>query len=199
MLNYEHEFVQDSYNKISKEFKCTRVFTWKWTDEFINNLQTNCCVLDIGSGTGRNLIYKNINIIGIDISIEQLKNSNGENINGDMISLPFRNDIFNNIISIASFHHLSTIKRRQIALSEMKRVLKKNGTILMSVWSFIQPKKTRRHFEKYGDTIVKWREIPRYYYIFEINELKKLLNEYFTIINYSWDCGNEIFILKNNL
>ena len=195
MLNCEHKLVKDSYNKISNEFKCTRVYTWLWTDNFINNLQSNCNVLDIGSGTGRNLMYKNVNIIGVDISIEQLKNSEGENVNGDMTSLPFRIESFDNIVSIASFHHLSTEERRHFALYEMKRILKKGGKILLSVWSFIQPKKTRRQFEKHGDTIVKWREIPRYYYIFEINELKTLICKYFTILNHSWDCGNEIFIL----
>ena len=191
----EYELVKNSYDKISNEFKCTRVFTWKWTDEFIETLQNNCTILDIGCGTGRNLTYKNVNIVGIDISIEQLKNLNGESVNADMTSLPFRDNSFDNILSIASFHHLSTIERRETALFEMYRILKKGGKVLLSVWSIKQPEKTRRKFEKYGDTIVNWRKIPRYYYIFEINELKQLINKYFTIINHTWDCGNEILIL----
>ena len=67
----------------------------------------------------------------------------------------------------------------------------------MSVWSINQPEKTRRKFIKYGDTIVNWKQVPRYYYIFEINELKNLLLEYFKINKHFWDCGNEIFILQN--
>jgi len=195
MILNEYDLVKNSYNKISNEFKCTRIFTWKWTDIFIQSLQDNCTILDIGCGTGRNLIYKNVNIIGIDISIEQLKNCNSECVNGDMVALPFRNNMFDNILCIASFHHLSTIERRKGALYEMYRILKKGGKILLSVWSIKQPKKTRRNFQKYGDTIVNWRKIPRYYYIFEINEIKNLIIKYFKIIDYKWDCGNEIFTL----
>ena len=191
----EYELVKNSYDKISNEFKCTRVFTWKWTDNFINNLQDNCIILDIGCGTGRNLMYKNVNIIGIDISIEQLKNCKSECINCDMTSLPFRNNMFDNILCIASFHHLSTSERRHRALYEINRILKIGGKVLLSVWSIKQPDKTRRKFEKYGDTIVNWRDIPRYYYIFKINELKDLINKYFKIIHHEWDCGNEILIL----
>jgi len=191
----ETELVQDSYNLISDEFKSTRVYTWKWTDEFMEKIKKNSTVLDIGCGTGRNLMYKGINTFGIDISIEQLKKCENSVINCDMSYLPFRNIMFDNIISIASFHHLSTEKRRHQALSEMSRVLKPGGKILMSVWSKEQPDKTRRKFTHFGDTIVNWRKIPRYYYIFEITELKNMLLEYFTIVKHYWDTGNEVFIL----
>jgi len=196
LLN-ENKLVQQSYDKIANEFEKTRVFTWKWTDEFINNLKSDSFVLDIGCGTGRNLKYKNVNITGIDISIEQLKKCKSNNIHCDMTLIPFRDNTFDNIISIASFHHLSNIERRHKCLSEMKRIIKKDARILMSVWSINQPEKTRRKFIKYGDTIVNWKQVPRYYYIFEINELKNLLLEYFKINKHFWDCGNEIFILQN--
>ena len=191
----ENELVQNSYNLISDEFKSTRVYTWKWTDEFMENIKKNSTVLDIGCGTGRNLMYKGINTIGIDISIKQLNNCESPVINCDMYELPFRDKIFDNIIIIASFHHLSTTERRHRALLEMKRTIKSGGQILLSVWSINQPLKTRRKFTSYGDTIVNWRTIPRYYYIFEINELKILLSQYFTIVKHYWDTGNEIFTL----
>ena len=163
MSNTEIELVRDSYNKIATEFKVTRVFTWKWTDNFIEKLEKDSKLLDIGCGTGRNTNYININITGIDISEEQIKQCNkGNNIVADMCELPFENNSFDNIISIAS----------------------------------IQPDKTRRKFEKYGDTVVKWREVPRYYYIFSIPEITDLLKQYFVIISHIWDSGNEIFELE---
>ena len=90
----------------------------------------------------------------------------------------------------------------------MKRVLKINGKILLSIWSINQPNKIKRKFYHYGDTIVNWNTnrkdnknnfiiIPRYYYIFELNEIKNLLKQHFTITNYFWDTGNEIFELKH--
>ncbi len=192
----EDTFVKGAYDKISNEFKKRRVFTWKWCDNFINELKKHSTLLDIGCGTGRNMNYKDIYTIGIDISIEQLKECDENTIQCDMTKMPLKNNSIDNIISIASFHHLTTVERRNQCLSEMRRILKPGGKILLSVWSFDQPKKTRRIFNSYGDTIVYWREIPRYYYIFKKNEIINILTVYFKIINYFWDCGNEIFILE---
>ena len=195
----------NTYDLIAKQFSVTRVFTWKWTDDFINLINNNDnnnnnnvpLILDIGCGNGRNLNY-NKYLHGIDSSIEQIKLSNNKNVlHSTMTSIPFRNNIYDAILSIASFHHLDNIDDRRKTLSEMKRVLNVSGKILLSVWSINQPKKTRRKFEKYGDTIVNFNGIPRYYYIFNINEITNLIKEYFIIDKYFWDCGNEIFILSN--
>ena len=90
----------------------------------------------------------------------------------------------------------------------MKRVLKPGGKVLLSVWSINQPNKTKRKFEYYGDNIVNWNTnrkdhkgsfiiIPRYYYIFQLNEITELLKKNFIIDRHYWDCGNEIFELSN--
>lgn len=204
--------VQESYDLIAKYFAVTRVFTWKWTDNFVKSLADNCIILDIGSGNGRNSNYNNHIIVCIDISYEQLKMNNIKNnfsIHGNMISIPFKNNSFNSILSIASFHHLKTTNERHYSLKEMKRVLTDNGKILLSVWSINQPKKTKRIFTNYGDNIVNWNTnkkdskgnfiiIPRYYYIFKLDEIIKLLENYFIINKYYWDSGNEIFELYYN-
>lgn len=199
------------YDIIAKDFARTRIFTWKWTDNFIKDIPKGSTILDIGCGNGRNLHYPSMIMYGIDISIEQLKNfpqgtkSEAECnqsynlVHSNMISIPFRSNIFDYILVIASFHHLNTLEERKYCLREMNRVLKPGGKILLSVWSIIQPKKTKRTFSHYGDTIVYWKNIPRYYYIFEVGEIKELLQQYFYIESHIWDCGNEIFtIIKNN-
>lgn len=209
--------VKESYDKIAIYFANTRVFTWLWTDNFINSLDKNSLILDIGSGNGRNTKYSNNMIFGLDISFEQLKmrrnindvtNLSSSSIQGNMITLPFKSKKFDAILSIASFHHLSTIEERHNCLQEMKRILIPNGKILLSVWSINQPPKTKRKFDNYGNINVNWNTnkkdtngnfiiIPRYYYIFKLNEIKELLSTYFTIEKYYWDCGNEIFELIN--
>lgn len=204
-----HLTVEESYDKIAKYFSNTRVYTWSWTDNFINDLNNNSLILDIGSGNGRNTRYNNHIIFGLDISLEQLK-MNKKKSYGDvqacMTKIPFKNNSFDAILSIASFHHLSTIHEREICLQEMKRILVPGGKILLSVWSFNQPKKTKRIFTKYGDNIVNWNTnvkdknnnfiiIPRYYYIFKLDEIKNLIQKYFIIKKHYWDCGNEIFEL----
>ena len=191
--------IQRSYDLIAKEFSVTRVFTWVWTDKFVESLGLYSIILDIGCGNGRNLNYKNKIMIGNDLSFQQLKQCSNKNFitQCDMLNLPFKDNSFDAILSIASFHHLSDIDSRHKCLLEIKRILKPNGKILLSVWSFNQPKKTKRVFTNYGDNIVPWRNIPRYYYIFKINEIKELLEKYFIIEKYFWDSGNEIFTLIN--
>ena len=56
--------------------------------------------------------------------------------------------------------------------------------------------KTRRTFNKYGDTIVKWDQrgkiYDRYYYIFKLDEIKELFNKVeMKLQSHIWDCGNE--------
>ena len=42
----------------------------------------------------------------------------------DNLSLPFKSDLFDGLISIGVIHHLSTHKRRIKAISELVRILK---------------------------------------------------------------------------
>lgn len=209
--------VKTSYDLISSEFNHTRKFTWSWVDNYIidiSNKNKHLNILDIGCGNGRLLNYNKTlginynffhNFIGLDISFFQLKNNTSKNelLQSNMIKIPIKDNCIDHILFIASFHHLKTIKERIECLYELKRILtiNRNSSILLSVWSFNQPSKTKRKFNKYGDIIVNWKMktnqiIPRYYYIFEINEIKILLDSVFNIIEHFWDCGNEIFILK---
>lgn len=204
----ETQYVTEVYNKIGVHFDITRVNKWSWITEFIVNLNPNSYILDNGCGNGRNMLYPYHTFIGLDsskifIDICKKKGLNCEI--GDMCKLPYSNNQFDAILSIAVFHHLSTIERRIQALKEMYRILKPNGKLLLSVWSIIQPKKTRRVFTQYGDTIVPWKNIDetyeRYYYIFEISEICSLFEKIgFNIESHIWDTGNEIFCLtkKNN-
>lgn len=199
------------YNKIAKEFKNTRHYQWTWIDEFIKTINNTISIkiLDIGCGSGRNIeAYQSNQIIieGIDNSSEFVNMCVNNKLNvtlNDMTNISKPNNNYDYILSIASFHHLNDRKKRILCLKEMKRVLKNNGTILLSVWSKTQPKKIKRVFDKYGDNMVPWKcqdgnIYNRYYYIFELNELEKLFLEVgFEIVNYFWDCGNEVFILKN--
>ena len=118
-----------------------------------------------------------------------------------MIELPYKNNSFDVILSIASFHHLNNEPDRNKALQEMKRVLQPGGMVLLYVWSKDQPVKTKRVFKNYGDVLVPWKSkngkiYNRYYYIFQMEEIEELIKKNgFTIKKHIWDYGNEIFIL----
>ena len=201
------------YDKIAKEFSDTRHYKWPLVSDFINRftLKTEIAknnILDIGCGNGRNIEYYSSNknkIIGLDNSIEFVKLCKSKNLEvyfGSMTNLIFSDKEFDFILSIASFHHLNNIIDRKKTLSEIYRVLKPNGIVLMTVWSKNQPSKTKRIFDEYGDTIVPWKSktnkvYKRYYYIFKLDELINLVEEAnFKILEKKWDCGNEILIFQ---
>jgi len=200
----EQTQVTNVYNEIASNFSKTRASKWYWVSDYIENIPKESHILDIGCGNGRNMNYDGYNFIGVDSSKEFVKICKASGYNAeicDMCYLPFDSDTFDSILSIASLHHLSNKQRRIECLKEMYRVLKPGGTILISVWSKEQPKQTKRVFENYGDVIVKWNNhdkiYNRYYYIFELRELKILFGEVnLKIVTHKWIYGNEVFILQ---
>ena len=196
--------VREVYNKIAGHFDSTRTYKWRWVTEFVESLEPGSTIYDIGCGSGRNMTYKNLNFIGVDNCEQFISICEGKGlsvVNADMTKLPFQSNSANAILCIASFHHLSSNERRIAALNEITRVLKPRGKVLLSVWSIRQPAKTKRKFETYGSTIVKWKhkdgkEFNRFYYIFKIDEIKELFKVCgLTVLDHSWETGNEVFTL----
>lgn len=205
--NYEQQHVFDVYDKIASRFDDTRAYQWTWITDFMNSLKTKSVVLDIGCGGGRNLEFYSDKhqMFGIDTSksfIDICKSKNLEVLQANMCYIPHPSNSFDALIVIASFHHLDCVNHRLQAMYEMYRILKPGGRMIMSVWSKEQPAKTRRQFDKYGDTLVPWKErdgtvYQRYYYIFRKDELLELINiAEFKVIDWKWDCGNEILTLQ---
>ncbi len=154
-------------------------------------------LLDIGCGSGRNLLYfaqNGFDWYGIDFSSEMIKQAK-ENFKrkgidyknrlmvADMTDLPFPDGTFDYLISIASFHHLPK-EQQNLALNEMKRVLKEDGEMIISVWNKYSIKRIGFWFAK-KETFVPWKRkekgiekvYNRYYYLFSYGEMKKLLTE----------------------
>lgn len=101
-------------------------------------------LLDIGTGKGDLLekillIYpnRNWNLVGIDISEKMIEKAVEKNLSakfevGDSENLPFKNCSFDIITCINSFHHYENPEK---AISEIKRVLRPNGIIILGeIW-----------------------------------------------------------------
>jgi len=96
-------------------------------------------ILDIGCGTGTHLELYNrygCNLYGIDFSpamleIARTRLADSAQLElGDATSIPYENNKFDLIISMLSLHEI-TQQTRSGVISEMKRVLKKDGHILL--------------------------------------------------------------------
>lgn len=205
-MEFEYTNVKNIYENIANNFSDKRYSSWDWIDNFISIFPKDSIILDIGCGNGRNMKNKDYNFYGIDNCDNFVKLAKEITPNvylSDMTNLPFNDNFFDSIISIASFHHLSNETRRIECLKEMHRVLKPNGKILLSIWSINQShnKKLDNKF-KYGDNMVPFKDNKgniignRYYYIFNNNEIYNLLTQFFTIDCHNWIHGNEIFILS---
>ena len=207
----EKDNVVGVYSKIANHFSDTRFNQWPWITEYLEMITKSDSqyplVLDVGCGNGRNMDQlRNDYVYGIDNCQEfvDICKKRGKNVSlGDMTDIHFPNHVFDHLLSIASFHHLSTEERRVEALREMHRVTKEGGTMLLSVWSIDQPANTKqaKNIQAYGDTMVSWdmfgEKYERYYYIFEVEELKRLFKKTgWSVKSYSWEYGNEVFILQ---
>lgn len=183
-MNFEQKHVHKFYNKKAKVFSNLRLKPWPFAAKFIKErLTPDELILDAGCGNGRFFIRPNT--IGLDYSEPLLKEAstrpNAGLIRGDVHALPFRDGTFDAVLSIAVLHHVSTAERRLTALCEARRVLKKGGRLLIYVWH----KEAAKHIGKFrpigeDEYLVNWQgesEDPRYYYLYDEDSLRKVVEE----------------------
>lgn len=146
-------------------------------------------LLDVGCGIGTWMmpfIKSGFECIGIDISPKQIEfakkfdkkhKAEFKLETASMLELPFDDDKFDYVISVAAIHHLDSRKKRLKALSEMKRVLKPEGKVFIAVWNKEQP----RFSGSKKDVYVPWKHegkaYERYYHLFSKDELKELVEK----------------------
>jgi SAM-dependent methyltransferase len=103
-------------------------------------------VLDVGCGYGRDCVYlagKELNVTGIDISVEALKlargwaESGGLNIGFiymDIINSGFKDLCFDTVIMFNTFHFMLE-KVRKKTVSEIYRILRDGGVLVQAMFS----------------------------------------------------------------
>lgn len=191
--------VKEDYNSIGYEFSRTRSFIWEETRFLFDNyIKKGELILDIGCGNGRYVeLVKNKEAayVGVDnsqklITLAKERYPNTDFILSDALSLPFSGERFDRVYSIAVFHHIPSHELRLKFLSEIQRVLKPRGVLVLTVWKFHRWKeylllikysilkiigKSKLDFK---DILEPWgNEIERYYHWFSKHELKKMLEQ----------------------
>ena len=188
---------QKDYNLIAEDFSKTRARIW---DEirflFDNYLIEGDRVLDLGCGNGRyyeTVKGKRVDYIGVDnserlIKLAQRKNPGVKFQTADAFNLPFSNNYFDKVYSIAVLHHMPSKKFRSQFLKEAKRVLKQRGLLILTVWKFYGKKKVFLSFKytilkligksklDFKDIFEPWgKKTERYYHWFSKRELANLV------------------------
>ncbi|KFM59634.1 putative methyltransferase-like protein, partial [Stegodyphus mimosarum] len=79
---------------------------------------------------------------------------NHEVLTCDNLRLPFRDETFDAVLSIAVIHHFATTDRRVAAIKELTRILRIGGKVLITVWAMEQ---RHRKFDS-QDVLVPWHE-----------------------------------------
>jgi len=183
------------WNNIATDFSHTRNYVWEYIRNLTDYAKPGMKILDLGCGNGR--LYeifkdKNIDYIGIDISeklirLAQTKYPETQFLVGDGLDLPFKDNSFDVVYSIAVFHHIPSQALRIQFLKEAKRVLKKDGKIILTVWNLWQ----RKYFKllvkssllklvnksklDWRDLYIPWQnQYQRFHHAFTKRELKKL-------------------------
>jgi ubiquinone/menaquinone biosynthesis C-methylase UbiE len=120
----------------------------KWFEEEKKYLQKTITpgakVLEVGCGDGRNIfdiLPVTKNVIGIDHDTKAVKDAKNNFSNyptikirkADATDLPFKDEEFDFVMCMTTFANFGD--KKFIVLKEMKRVLKKTGKIIISVFS----------------------------------------------------------------
>ncbi len=169
------------YNMIAEHFSKTRSFVWQEIQELKRFCGAGDKVLDLGCGNGRLLeILKDLEIdySGVDNSrklIELAEKNQGEKREGekikskqfflgDALNLPFKDNSFDKIFSLAVFHHIPSREWQKRFLEEAKRVLKPGGLIILTVWNLGQKRFWRFHLKYFflkiiGQSKLDFRDI----------------------------------------
>ncbi len=145
-------------------------------------------LLNIGCAHGPDFLpfTRSFELYGIDFSSEMLKLAQryaqkfkfAVNLSlADAGHLPYADETFDWVISVATYHHIKGKEERQAVLNELRRVLKPGGEAFITVWNHWQP----RFWFKGREVAVPWRmkdkTLYRYYYLFSYPELERLVKQ----------------------
>lgn len=194
---YLLEKTRQDYDLIADEFSATRQEIWpELTFLFEDYLTEDEKVLDLGCGNGRwfKLFQKKkIDYIGVDFSERLIKIAKRNYPQtkfqtADILKLPFSNNYFDKIYSIAVLHHIPSEELRLKSLKEAKRVLKPGGILILTTWKFHEKKELPLLFKytilkligksnlDFKDVLEPWgKKIKRYYHCFSKKELAGLV------------------------
>jgi tRNA (uracil-5-)-methyltransferase TRM9 len=174
---YELEHVHGVYEAIASHFSATRHKPWPVVADFLRAQAAGSIGLDVGCGNGKYLaVNDHVLLLGCDrsealVALARRHRGQGsdaavgdpsrpgtEVMTADVLALPFRDAAADFVISVAVIHHLSTRDRRQDAIRQLLRCLRRpDSQVLIFVWALEQAS-SRRGWDEGGDQdlLVPW-------------------------------------------
>jgi len=152
-------------------------------------------LLNVGCAHGPDFLpfRQDFKLYGIDSAYQMLEqariystkfNFTVDLATADACYLPFKDNCFDWVIAIASYHHIKGDLERKKAFLELKRILKPGGEAFLTVWNRRQP----RFWYKSQEQQVPWNKkgqvLYRYYHLYSYRELRNIIiNTGFKIIS----------------
>ncbi|KPM06840.1 tRNA methyltransferase-like protein [Sarcoptes scabiei] len=142
----EQAYVHDVYSTIALDPKIQIISPIRpFIKEFVLNFESGSLLLDVGCGDGKYLNLSTESVfVGLEYCPKWFRSKNFARTNddcpkylllGNVLCLPFRDDLFDGVICCSVLHHLSTLERRVKALKEIVRIMKIGGRIMLTVTS----------------------------------------------------------------
>lgn len=194
--------VQQFYNEAGGYFSKTRQktyggkdATWVEVRSFIKNLPSKASVLDLGCGNGRLLtgLPENIHYTGVDFSttllgIARKLHPTRRFIYGDISKPSVWREIgearYDAIFSIATLHHIPERSQQLYILRQVRKKLRKNGLVYISVWNLWQWRYLNFQLKsiRMKTRNIRWVNIPfankweRFCFSFDKSYMRELVN-----------------------
>ncbi len=183
--------VKKDYELIAADYSAARPSAWRELAIFKKWVRKGDRVLDLGCGNGRllDLLDKEeIDYLGVDgsrglITIAQKRYPQRRFVVGEVLDLSIDDNYFDQVFSIAVFHHIPSKVLRQKLFQESYRALKPGGYLILTVWNILRQKTLlllRYTILKllglskldFGDLFIPWaKKAQRYHHYFTRKEL----------------------------
>jgi alkylated DNA repair protein alkB family protein 8 len=183
-MNYE-EKTKQAYSNLAKVWDSKRPQVWGPVKNFLESSKKGE-LLEVGCGSGRHLVFAQAlgfsSLKGIDYALGLIDICKEKNLNvecADLRDLPFDNQSFDLLLCIAVLQHLTSGADREKGLRELRRVMREDAQLLLSIW--LKPEKMNekkfREVEKNLFRVSLDKEEERYYYFFEEGECEELFKK----------------------
>jgi ubiquinone/menaquinone biosynthesis C-methylase UbiE len=177
------------YNSIADKYSRVREKDWREFDFLFDKyLSIDDKVLDLGCGNGRfypSFQKRSVDYLGIDVSssLIEIARIKYPEAKFEVSSIEMMGDkVFDKVYSIAVLHHIPSQELRLKFLKEIKRTLKFNSTLILTVWNLKEKMKKRSLLDWFrmdkGDVLIPWYgSKDTYFHCFNLEELIQLVKE----------------------